>query len=267
MSCPNIVRYLMIALCALLLTTNVFAHDGEPERGRHWHNPPERTVVLVHGAFADGSCWGDVVRLLQDEGVKVVSVQNPLSSLGADVAAANRVINQQTQPVVLVGHSWGGFVITHAGMNAKVDSLVYIAAFAPDIGLSVASMTAPYPPAPWTGELVPDEAGNLVLSEKAYINYFVPELPWRQAKALSATQVPTFGGTLVETATQTAWRQKPSWYLLATRDQIINPELQRVMAARMNARTTSIRSGHVPMLSHPEKVAEMILHAVRGRDR
>lgn len=261
------VRRRLLVVGAFFMASHAMAGGNDGDRGPNWHNPPTRTVVLVHGAFADGSGWGDVVRLLQEEGVKVVSVQNPLTSMAADVAAANRVINQQTQPVVLVGHSWGGVVITHAGMNPKVDSLVYLAAFAPDIGESVYSLTVPYPAAPWINETVADEAGNLTLSEKAFLKYFVPDLPSREAKALAAVQGPTFGGTLLEPATVAAWKVKPTWYMLAKRDQMISPGLQLVMAAKMNARVTTVEGGHVPMLYNPKKVTAMILDAVRGKDR
>jgi pimeloyl-ACP methyl ester carboxylesterase len=258
---------LLFAIAALLFQGQAWAHADGWDDQRRWGPKPSRTVVLVHGAFADGSCWGDVISLLQAEGVKVISVQNPLSSLSDDVAATHRVLNQQTQPVVLVGHSWGGMVITQAGTHPKVDSLVYVAAFGPDTGMSVAGMLQPYPPAPWLGDTIADEAGNLTLSPTAFVKYFVPDLPRRQASALAAVQVPTFRGTLIDVATQVAWHTKPSWYLLAEQDQIINPDLQRVMSARMNARVKSIRSGHVPMLSHPHRVVAMILDAVHGRDR
>ena len=259
-------RSILLALMVLILRPG-WAFSGHGAEHSRWGQGPARTVVLVHGAFADGSCWGDVIRLLQAEGVKVVSVQNPLSSLAADVAATNRVLNQQTEPVVLVGHSWGGAVITEAGAHPKVDNLVYVAAFAPDVGLSVSELLQPYPPAPWLGDTVADEAGNLILNQSAFLKYFVPDLPVRQARALWSVQVPTFYGTLSDRTTQAAWRSKPSWYVLAEQDKIINPDLQRAMSASMGARVTSLRSGHVPMLSQPHRVAAVILSAVRGRDR
>lgn len=262
----GILRSILLSL-VVLLSCPAWAFFGHEAEGGRWAHKPARTVVLVHGAFADGSCWVEVIRLLQAEGVKVVSVQNPLSSLAADVTATQRVLNQQTEPVVLVGHSWGGMVITEAGTHPKVSALVYVAAFAPDIGLSVAEMLQPYPPAPWLGDTMADEAGNLTLNQSAFLKYFAPDLPARQARALWSVQVPTFQGTLVEKATQVAWSGKPSWYVLAEQDKIINPDLQRAMSARMGARVTPIRSGHLPMLSHPHGVASVILNAVRGRER
>lgn len=226
---------------------------------------PEKTVVLVHGAFADGSCWVDVIRLLQAAGVKVVAVQNPLASLAGDVAAVQRVVNQQTTPVVLVAHSWGGMVATEAGVNPKVESLVYVAAFAPEVGQSIASMLAAYPPAPWAGELQADEAGFLTMPMATFLRDFAPDLPLRQAQALQAVQGPTFQATLGEAVTQAAWQSKPARYLVAEDDRIIPPDLQRQMAARMGARTTRLAAGHLLMLSHPAVVAQAILAAVRGR--
>lgn len=255
-------RLLSQALITASMLGAPFAIASEPAHRLAPH-APKKTVVLVHGAFADGSCWDEVIRLLQADGVEVVAVQNPLSTLAGDAAAATRVINQQTRPVVLVGHSWGGMVITEAGVHPKVESLVYVAAFSPDVGLSVASMLQPYPAAPWLGQLVPDEVGQLTLSTKAFVTYFAQDLPLARAKALAAVQVPTYHGTLAEPATQTAWRGKPSWYVVAEQDHIIPPDLQRVMAARMNARVSTVPASHVVMISQPQQVVKAIHEALR----
>jgi pimeloyl-ACP methyl ester carboxylesterase len=228
------------------------------------HPAPARTVVLVHGSFADGSCWNDVIRILQARGIRVVSVQNPLNSLAGDVAAVTRVLNQQSEPVVLVGHSWGGVVITEAGVHPKVQSLVYVAAFAPDVGGSVGSLLQGGAPPPWLGDLKPDEAGYVTLNEYAYLNYFAPDLPLRDRKALQASQTPTFGGTLNDATTFAAWRSKPSWYVLAEDDQFIPANLQHAMSSRIGAKVTRIRSSHVAMISHPHPVADVITEAVRN---
>jgi pimeloyl-ACP methyl ester carboxylesterase len=240
------------------------ATSNDLEASRH-EAVATKTVVMVHGAFADGSCWADVIRILQARGVNVVAVQNPLVSLAGDAAAAQRIIDQQTQPVVLVGHSWGGVVITEAGVNPKVTALVYVAAFGPDVGESVYSLLQAYPAPAWLSGIVQDAAGFQTLNRDTFLNAFAPDLPARQAQTLFAVQGPTFGGTLFETATMTAWRSKPSWYVVADDDQIIPPALQRSMASRMRARTSSAPASHLVILSHPEKVARAILEAVRAR--
>src|SRR5438128_8689432 len=148
------------------------------------------TVVLVHGAFADGSSWSKVIPLLESRGLHVVAIQNPLSSLADDAAAAKRAIDQQIGPVILVGHSWGGAVITQAGSDPKVKALVYVAAFAPDEGQSINSMTKPFPPAPWTAKLNVDSGGFLTLPEEAMISDFAQDLPRAGAKVVAATQGP-----------------------------------------------------------------------------
>jgi pimeloyl-ACP methyl ester carboxylesterase len=224
-----------------------------------------RTVVLVHGFFADAGCWSEVIRILQATGIKVVAVENPLSSLTADAEAARRVIDAQPGQVVLVGHSWGGVVITQAGMDPKVSSLVYVAAFAPDQGMSVTNLISGFPPAPWTSTLQADDSGNLTLSEAGYLKYFAPDLPPRQARVLSAEQGSTFEHALDEPVSQVAWRSRRSWYVLAEEDQMIAPDLQRAMSAQMNARVVHVRSSHVVMLSHPEVVAAVILEAAQAR--
>src|SRR4051812_45970414 len=174
-----------------------------------------RTVVLVHGFFADAGCWSDVIRILQGLGLKVVAVENPLNSLIGDAEATRRVIDAQSGQVVLVGHSWGGVVITEAGVNPKVSSLVYVAAFVPDQGMSVTNLISGFPPAPWTATLQQDDSGNLTLSEAGYLKYFAPDLPAREARVLSAQQGATFYQALDNPVTHAAWRLKPSWYVLA----------------------------------------------------
>ena len=223
------------------------------------------SVVLVHGFFADAGCWTDVIRILQSAGVKVVAVENPLASLDGDVEATRRVIDAQPGQVVLVGHSWGGVVITQAGVNPKVSSLVYVAAFAPDQGMSVTNLISGFPVAPWTSTLQQDDSGNLTLSETGYLTYFAPDLPARQARVLAAEQGATFANTLNNPVSQVAWRSKRSWYVLAEEDQMIAPELQRAMSSRMHAHVVPVRSSHVVMLSHPDAVAAVILEAVLAR--
>ena len=223
---------------------------------------PQKTVVLVHGFFADGSCWAQVIRILQDSGIRVVAVQNALQSLAGDAEATRRVIDQQPGQVVLVGHSWGGMVITQAGVDPKVDSLVYVAAFAADAGVSVSNLLAPYPPAPWIADVVADDSGGLSLTTAGFVKYFASGLPQGKALELSAVQEPTFAGEQQEPLTQAAWVNKPSWYVKTDDDEIIAPALQGAMSSHIGAHVVDVPSGHLVMVSHPEKVAEVIVEAL-----
>ncbi|OJA71987.1 hypothetical protein BGV71_24075 [Burkholderia ubonensis] len=218
-------------------------------------------VVLVHGAFADGSSWNRVIPLLEARGLHVVSVQNPLSSLADDAAAARRAIDQQQGPVVLVGHSWAGVVISEAGNDDKVKSLVYVAAFAPDSGQSIADVTQGLPPPAWASELSKDAAGFARLSDKAIAQDFAPDLPPVQQRIVAATQGPWFGGCIAEKVAQAAWHAKPSSYVVATQDRMIDPTLQETMAKRIGATVTRVNGSHVAMLSQPKAVADAIIAA------
>jgi pimeloyl-ACP methyl ester carboxylesterase len=220
---------------------------------------PKATVVFVHGAYADGSSWSKVIPLLQAKGYTVVSVQNPLTSLADDVAATNRVINQQTEPVLLVGHSWAGVVITEAGNNPKVKGLVYVSGLAPDSGQSVVDVTAGFPPS--AAPVLKDEGGFLSLSEAAYMKYFAPDLPPVEQKLLAATQVTWFNGCLTDKVTKAAWRDKPSWWVIGTNDQMVNPKLQEKMAANIKAKVTKVPTSHVAMLADPKAVTNVITSA------
>ncbi|WP_321896658.1 alpha/beta hydrolase [Paraburkholderia heleia] len=218
-------------------------------------------VVLVHGAFADGSSWNRVIPLLEARGLHVVAVQNPLSSLADDTAATKRVIGQQKGPVVLVGHSWAGVVISEAGNDGKVKSLVYVAAFAPDNGQSIADITQGQPAAPWASELRKDSAGYLTLSDKAIRQDFAPDLPPAQQRIVAATQGPWFSGALSQKVTQAAWHDKPSYFVVTTRDRMIDPALQESMAKHIGAKVTRVNGSHVSMLSQPKAVADAIIDA------
>ena len=227
--------------------------------------PPIKNVVLVHGAWADGSSWSKLIPLLEAKGLHVVCVQNPLTSFADDVAATNRIIDAQDGPVLLVGHSYGGAVITEAGNNAKVAALVYVAAFAPDAGESAGSLGKPYGQTPGVGELRPIEDGFLVLTPKGVLEDFAPDLPLAEKTTLIATQAPTQGAALGTAITTAAWRTKPSWFVVASNDRMISPEQERVTAKRMNATTLTLPTSHVPMLSRPGDVAEFIGRAASGR--
>jgi len=220
------------------------------------------SVVIVHGAFADGSDWSRVIPLLQAKGVKVTAVQNPLTSLADDVAATRRAIAAQPGKVVLVGHSWGGTVITEAGGHDKVASLVYVAAFAPDAGKSTAETGEGYPAAPGSKRFVADAEGFLSLPEAAMREDFAQDVPAAQAAVMTATQGPIQAKAFADKVTYAAWSAKPSWFIVSSRDRMIDPGLQRAMARKIKANTTELPASHVPQQSRPADVAKVILDAV-----
>jgi len=220
------------------------------------------SVVLVHGAFADGSDWAKVIPLLQAKGVHVVSVQNPLTSLEDDVAAAKRAIDAQPGKVVLVGHSWGGVVITEAGTNDKVSSLVYVAAFAPDAGQSIGDLGKNYPPAPGLAHLTPDAAGFLSLTREGMSKHFAQDLPAAATAVMTVTQGPIQSKAFEQKVSVAAWKTRPSRYIVASADHMIQPAQQRDMARNIGATVTTLNTSHVPQQSQPAKVAQVILDAV-----
>jgi pimeloyl-ACP methyl ester carboxylesterase len=220
-----------------------------------------QNIVLVHGAFADGSSWAKVIPLLQAKGYNVVAVQNPLSSLADDVAATKRAIALQPGPVLLVGHSWAGMVISVAGNDPKVAGLVYISALVPLKGENAGNTAKGYPPAPGLAQVKPDAAGWLSLSREGVDKDFVPELPATERAVVYATQGPWNSKALAENVTNPAWASKPSWSIVDANDRMIRPQYERDRAKRIHATTTILTAGHVPMLSVPDKVAAVIIEA------
>jgi len=218
-------------------------------------------IVLVHGAWADGSSWVKLIPLLQAKGFHVVAVQNPLNSLADDTATTKRAIALMDGPVLLVGHSYGGAVITEAGTDPKVAGLVYVAAFAPDEGEVVGELGKEFPAPPGLGELRPDAGGYLSLTPKGIEEDFAPDLSMAERKLMIATQGPTNGACFGTKISNPAWRVKPTWYVIASNDRMIPPDLERKFAKAMNAKTLTLPSSHVPMLSHPEEVARFVAEA------
>lgn len=220
-----------------------------------------KNVVLVHGAFADGSSWAKIIPLLEAKGLHVVAVQNPLSSLENDVAATHRAIELQDGPVLLVGHSWGGIVISEAGNHEKVAGIVYVAAFAPDDNQSLSEAAQAFPPGPGNNEVKADAAGFVSLTPKGIHEDFCQDLPIAERKVILATQGDWAAKAPGEKISQAAWKTKPSWYIVAEQDRMINPDLQRSFARKIKAKTLSLPTSHVPMLSQPAKVAAFISEA------
>jgi len=219
-----------------------------------------RNVVLVHGAYADGSCWSEVIGRLQQAGLKATAVQNPLTSLADDVAATRRILALQDGPTVLVGHSWAGTVISEAGVDPKVSALVYVAARAPDAGEDYAALAAKFPTPPATAGLVKSD-GFAQLSEEAFLRDFAGDLDPAKARVLYAVQGRISATLFASRTTEAAWRSKPSWYAVSTNDRTTSPELERFLANRMKAKTIKLASGHLSMLSHPQDIANLILVA------
>jgi len=222
--------------------------------------PTVRNVVLVHGAFADGSSWAKVIPLLEAKGLHVTAVQNPLSSLADDVAATKRAIANQDGPVILVGHSWAGMVISEAGNDPKVAGLVYVAAIVPDENQSANDVLKPYSPPPGLAEAKPDAAGFLSLTRKGIDEDFVPDLPLAERAIVYATQGPWNSACLADKVSVPAWTTKPSWYI-AVNDRMLSSEYEQAIAKHIHATTTTLPTGHVPMLSTPKDVAAVIIEA------
>lgn len=221
-----------------------------------------QNIVLVHGAWADGSSWNKIIPLLEKKGFHVTAVHLPFTTLADDVATVQRTLALQDGPVLLVGHSYGGAVITEAGNDPKVVGLVYVAAFAPDGGQSAGDLNNQYPPTPGDKEFRPDANGFLKLTDEGIAQDFAQDLPAAETKILAATQGQVSGpNELGAKVTTAAWREKPSFYIVADQDRMIAPELEEKLAGQMHAKTIHISSSHVPMLSHPTQVADFIATA------
>jgi pimeloyl-ACP methyl ester carboxylesterase len=245
---------LHLIVAALALLTGTLAVMAAP-------TPPVKNIVLVHGAFADGSSWAKVIAILQAKGYNVTAVQMPLTSLADDVAATNRVLSRQTGPVILVGHSWGGAVITEAGADPQVAGLVYVAAFAPESDEVIGDIGKSYPPPPATAAPIIDKQGFMSLSTEAIVKQFAWDVRPAEARVLAATQGPIATSAFGAKVSNVAWKTKPSWYIVAKQDRALAPDEERFFARRIKATTTELDTSHVAMLSKPKDVSAVIMDA------
>jgi pimeloyl-ACP methyl ester carboxylesterase len=221
-------------------------------------------VVLVHGGFVDGSGWESVYNILKQDGYNVAIVQNPTISLTGDVASTKLVINEQDGPVILVGHSYGGAVITEAGTDPKVAGLVYITAFAPDKGESVNSLIKDPPPDAPVPPILPPNDGYLFLDKSKFRASFAGDVDAEKAAFMADSQVPWGVQALADEISEPAWKSKPSWYLVATEDRMIPPPAQRMMAQRAGATIVEAAGSHAIYVSQPNAVAALIKQAAQG---
>ena len=248
-------KFKFILLLTLMVATGAKAKATDNEKP---------TIVFVHGIWADGSCWTSQIAALQAKGYRVVSVQNPIISLADDVATTQRAIDLVKGKVILVGHSWAGMVITQAGNDPKVVGLVYLAAYGPDSGESVTTVSANAPQTELSKYLVPS-GGYVFLSEEGVKTAFASELSPKQQALVYATQTPASHTVFDDKSGEPAWKQKPTWYVVAKNDKTIHPDLERFMAKRMNAKTMELASCHVVMLSHPAEVLKVIEEAASSK--
>jgi pimeloyl-ACP methyl ester carboxylesterase len=248
--------WILIAISALSVTLVAFRVNAQTPAA-----PAQaRNVVLVHGAWADGSSWSDVIPHLQAAGLHVTAVQNPLASIEDSVAETRRVLALQDGPTVLVAHSWGGTVISETGTDPKVSALVYVAARAPDANEDFVALSGKFPTMPVRAG-VEDHDGFTTISEEAFIKYFANGVQHERAEVLYAVQQPTAASLFGGRTTAAAWRTKPSWYAVSKLDQTISPDLERFLAKRMKAHVIEVNAGHLSLVSHPKEVADLILEA------
>lgn len=243
-----------------LLALSLFVVLGTFKTYAQTETSAKPTIIFVHGIWADGSSWTSQIQALQAKGYPVISVQNPITSLADDVAATKRAIDQAKGKVILVGHSWGGFVITQAGNDPKVAGLVYVAALAPDAGETLPTLSAKGPAITLSNYFEPTQ-GFVYLSRKGIKEVFAQDLTDKQQDLIFATQTPASQTVFSDKSGEPAWKQKPSWYIIAKSDRSISPELERFMAKRINAKTTEIEASHVVMVSHPKEVLNIIEEA------
>ncbi|QLC64842.1 alpha/beta hydrolase [Flavobacterium sp. LPB0248] len=252
-------RYFMFAV---LLFSFLFATANSNAQSAN--SAPIKNVVLVHGAFADGSGWKALYEVLTKKGYHVSIVQNPLSSLEDDVAATNVVLDRQDGPTVLVGHSWGGAVITQAGNHPKVAALVYVAAFQPDNGESALQWLQTAPPAPENGVLPPDDKGIVYYDQAKFHAGFCADISKEEADFMYASQGAFYAKGFVTPITKAAWRDKPAYAVVATNDKSIDPSIQRAMYKRSNTKVTEVKGSHVVFMSQPEAVAKVVIAASKN---
>jgi pimeloyl-ACP methyl ester carboxylesterase len=242
----------VVVACAIAGTMPAIAGAQKP--------PPARNIVLVHGLFADGSSWSEVIARLQAAGLNVTSVQNPLTTLEDAVTETQRVLARQDGPTVLVGHSFAGMIVTEAGVDPKVSALVYVAARAPDAAEDYTALAKKFPPPPASAGVVFDgDEGRL--TEAAFLHDFAGDLPEARARVLYAVQQPFHKSLLTGKTTQAAWRSKPTFYAVSTEDRTINPDLERFMAKRMGATTIEVKASHLSLISRPQEITDLILKA------
>lgn len=254
-------RILIAALCGLISLAIAAPLSGALKGSPKTMNNAKATIVLVHGAFADANCWSKIIPALEKSGYSVIAVQNPLTSLEQDAATTRRVIDAQKGPVIVVGHSYGGAVMTTAAVGAEnIKALVYVAAFAPDEGEIVQQLLGQYPSKLATS-LVPDAAGFLYIDRAKFKEAFAADVTDTERTVMETTQKPVNSTILGHKFTTPAWKSFPTWYMVASEDNAINPDLERMFAKRMKAKTTEIKSSHVPMISNPGAVIKLIEEA------
>jgi pimeloyl-ACP methyl ester carboxylesterase len=222
---------------------------------------PVENIILVHGAFADGTSWGKVIPILESRGFHVVAVQNPLTSLADDANATKRIIALQDGPVILVGHSWGGAVISEVGDDPKVAGLVYVSAYVPEIGASANETSAPFGPTPGQSAIQVDAHHYASMSSEGILNSFAEGLPMAERRVVLAVQGQIYGPMFDEKLTHAAWKSKPSWHVIATQDHTLSPAMEEAGAKKSNGKAFRLPTCHVAMLQEPQKVVDVIAEA------
>jgi pimeloyl-ACP methyl ester carboxylesterase len=255
--------YFSVTMLFLFFSMSGYAKatgEGNPEE-----KAKAKNIVFVHGAFADGSGYEKLYRILTKKGYHVSIVQNPLTSLKDDVDATTHILDKQDGPTILVGHSWGGTVITEAGTHPKVVGLVYIAAFQPDAGENTVQWATSLPAAPENGILQPDQNGLVFFDKAKFHAGFAADLSREQAEFMYASQGPIAVNCFTAAVKEAAWKTKPSYGIVATEDKAINPDIERNMYKRAGAKITEIKGSHVVFISQPAAVADVIVAAAEGK--
>jgi pimeloyl-ACP methyl ester carboxylesterase len=239
---------------------------GQPQQSQDTGEQQDavKNIVLVHGAFADGSSWAKTIPILESRGFHVTAVQNPLTSLADDANATRRILALQDGPVILVGHSWGGAVITEAGDDPKVAGLVYVAAFVPDVGMSASETGKPFGATPGQSTIQVDGQRFARMSEEGVLNNFAEGLPMAERRLVLAVQGQIYAPILDDKLTRAAWKSKPSWHVIATKDRTLSPAMEEAGAARAGGKSVLLPTCHVAMLQAPEKVADVITEAAQN---